>query len=148
MSCPTKNCSGGSDCFIYGTGDQKDIVIGNHCCDPNNNCLCFGGKCVSSSCADNSYCKSTFGDNCACVGGICTCQPCSVSTDCPDGMTCNAGICSTKSCASNSACGDWMKCENGYCVRYTPVSSLVLLIFIIAAVVACVVAYIVYKKHT
>lgn len=136
MSCQSGTCSAGSDCYVY---DQDGYtIVSNKCCDPNNNCICAGGKCVSGTCSADSDC-SALGSGCKCVNGTCTCHPCTTVNDCDtaSGMTCNNGVCTSKRCNSGRDCPAGTKCKNGFCVYRTPVSAKKLIILLVITVIIC-----------
>jgi hypothetical protein len=138
------SCSNSKDCVTL--NDKKEI-IGNKCNDPNNNCICVGGSCVSGSCENDDYCKSTFGDTSSCVNGSCTSNTCDTTDDCPPFMQCNGGICQSIACSGKGDCGLFGQCVDGYCTRMVIPSPFWTLILVILAVVAAVIGYKVYGKY-
>jgi hypothetical protein len=143
MSCQNKACSDNDGCFTKNT--TSGLITSNGCCDPNNNCTCSNGTCVSTTCTDDSYCQSALGSGCACVNGLCTCSPCDSTKPCPVNMYCNGGICATTKCDSRSNCPDWMVCKNGYCVHPTPIAMWKILIILIITAVVCAISYAAYR---
>ena len=140
-------CSNSSDCATTEPGNSE-VYTSNACGDPNGNCLCSSGGCVSGTCTDDSYCQQTFGSNSKCENGSCTDNVCTNSDDCPELMRCNGGVCTSISCKSGSDCGFFAKCEGGYCVRKEMPSMLFMFVIIFAALVALFVGYKVYGyKH-